>query len=332
MKNLWKDNAESISTFICKDASLEDIRSCESQLGFTLPDAYISLMAGHNGGLLRKNVFPLKDRDGKVIKYFICDFLNAIGNNGEFSLLSDWSQWKRPGYKKGVLIGLHMPDNGHGLQFYLDYSRCGAHGEPRVTVHTLSIKNGRPKFAEVELAENFEEFIRGLIQKPKVAPFDFVSFNAELKKMINEVFRHALKEIKTRNIGGFAICTAEDASFIDVAFNTEEYLNNAAGSKYSASERDSTDNWEYQGEECINCHYLSALSSQLREYAMLQVTQSSLNKFRNQLIDNCVAVLLELRQDGFFKKQNAENIFMLVDITGDALPASKKKKIISLLN
>lgn len=332
MKNLWKDNVESVSTFICKDASIEDIRSCENQLGFKLPEAYISLMAGHNGGLLRKNVFPLQDRDGKIIKYFICDFLNAIGNNGEFSLLSDWSQWKRPGYKKGVLIGLHMPDNGHGLQFYLDYSRCGAQGEPRVTVHTFSRQNGRPKNTEIELAENFEVFIQGLIQKPKVAPFDFISFNADLKKRVNDVFRHALKEIKTGNIGSFAICTAEDASFIDVAFNTQGYLNNAADSNNNASESYSTDDWEYQGEECINCHYLSALSTQLREYAMLQVTRSSLNKFRNQLIDNCVAVLLELRQDEFFKKQNAENIFMLVDITGDALPASKMKKIISLLN
>ncbi|MEW5289830.1 MULTISPECIES: DUF4303 domain-containing protein [Erwinia] len=332
MKGLWKDNAESISTFICEDASVEDIGSCENQTGFKLPVSYISLMAGHNGGLLRKNVFPQQDRDGNVIKYFICDFLNAIGSKGEFSLLSDWSQWKRPGYKKGVLIGLHMPDNGHGLQFYLDYSLCGAHGEPRVIVHTLSRKNGKPKNVEIELAENFEAFVRGLIQKPKVTPFDFVSFNAELKKRVNDVFMHALKEIKTRYINSFALYTAEDASFIDVAFNTQEYLNNVSSSNKRALEHYSTDDWEYQGEECIKCHCLSELSTQLRKYAMLQVTQSSLNKFRNQLIDNCVAVLMELKQEGFFKKQNSENIFMLVDITGGELPASKMKKIISLLN
>ncbi|MDT3664876.1 SMI1/KNR4 family protein [Cronobacter dublinensis] len=89
LKGFWKDNAESKKDFISQDVSDEEIQQCEKQLGFKLPDSYIALMKGHNGGILGRDVFQKKDANGKITKSVICEFLNAIGDEKRFSLMSD---------------------------------------------------------------------------------------------------------------------------------------------------------------------------------------------------------------------------------------------------
>ncbi|HGJ4158647.1 TPA: DUF4303 domain-containing protein [Salmonella enterica subsp. enterica serovar Grumpensis] len=333
LKGFWKDNAESKKDFISQDTSAEIIQQCEEQLGFKLPDSYITLMKGHNGGILGRDVFQKKDANGKIIKSVICEFLNAIGGEKHFSLMSDWSKWIRKGYNSGILIGLHMPDSGYGKQYYLDYSLCGPQGEPRVICHTRIWRDNTTQEIDFELAETFESFVKGLVKKPKIAPFNFFDFNARLKNIIKEIFTGTIKKHIDENINSFGLYTAEEASFIATAFNTKEYFETLSkNSNEKEFYKYSTANWKYQGTEDGHCNKIFIISEQLEEYSALLLTDASLRNFRNKLIDNCALVLEELKQENFFKDHCKDTVTLMVNLTQDDLPKAKYKKLIYQLN
>lgn len=333
LKGFWKDNAESKKDFISQDISDEEIQQCEKQLGFKLPDSYLALMKGHNGGILGRDVFQKKDANGKIIKSVICEFLNAIGGEKRFSLLSDWSKWIRKGYRSGILIGLHMPDSGHAKQYYLDYSLCGSQGEPRVICHTRIWRDNTTQEIDFELAETFESFVKGLVKRPKIPPFDFCSFNEKLKDIIKEIFAETIKKHADETINSFGLYTTDEVYFIATAFNTKEHFERLAkNNNEDEFYKYSTANWKYEGTEDKNCNEIFILSEQLEEYSALLLTDASLRTFRNKLIDNCALVLEELKQENFFKDHCKNTVTLMVNLAQDDLPTAKYKKLIQQLN
>lgn len=332
LKDFWKDSAESKKNFICKDASTEDIKKCEEKLGFKLPDSYIALMKGHNGGMLGRNVFQKRDTNGKIVKSMICEFLNAIGDEKTFSLLADWSKWTTEGYDKGILIGLHMPDSGYGKKYYLDYSICGNLGEPRVICHTRVWRDNHARHVEFELADTFEDFIKGLVKAPKIAAFDFDYFNSELKHIAKVVFSEGLREYSDETVDSFGIYTDDEGSFVAFAFNTKEHFEALAQKELNDKEfyKYSTANWKY--EDAAGNDNIAKLSERLVEYTSLLLTDASIKNFRNKLIDNCVLCLEDLRRENYFREIGGRDIVLMVNLTTDELPKAKLKKIASQLN
>ena len=53
----WNDVDYAFESYIGKPVTDKDIKDAESELGYTLPAAYIELLNNHNGGVLNKNCF-----------------------------------------------------------------------------------------------------------------------------------------------------------------------------------------------------------------------------------------------------------------------------------
>lgn len=128
---------------------------CEKQLGFKLPQSFIEFMRYRNGGcpvhvhyVVEKRKYPVE----------ICE-LFGMDKKKEYSLIGGmgsefWmEEWEYP------RIGIYFascPSGGHDL-LCLDYRKCGVDGEPEV-VHI----DQELDFKTVLVANNFEEFVRGL--------------------------------------------------------------------------------------------------------------------------------------------------------------------------
>lgn len=143
--NSWADENYKEAPF-----TPEILAAVESELGYKLPQSFIALIAVQNGGMFVKNCFPTTQRNSWAKDHVqICE-VSGIGFEKEGSLCGETGQklwleeWEYPP------IGVYFandPSGGHAL-FALDYRECG--------------KNGEPKVVFVELAPDFETFIRSL--------------------------------------------------------------------------------------------------------------------------------------------------------------------------
>ena len=59
----WNDVDYAFESYIGKPVMDKDIKDAESELGYTLPVAYIELLNNHNGGVLNKNCFINNEGD-----------------------------------------------------------------------------------------------------------------------------------------------------------------------------------------------------------------------------------------------------------------------------
>ena len=152
----WNDSDYAKKNYIEESPSDELIAEIEKELGYKLPSSYLWLMKQHNGGLPTRTAFDIPEvivlitgimGIGRKKAYSIC------GSFGSQFMIDEW------GYPPiGVAI-CDCPSGGHDMIF-LDYRECGTQGEPKV-VHI----DQEGDYAITPLADNFEEFIRGLVSE-----------------------------------------------------------------------------------------------------------------------------------------------------------------------
>lgn len=157
--NFWDDNYYARKEFISDAPTDELIADVEKELGYKLPASYIWLMKQHNGGIPFNTCFPTDSPTNWAEDHIAITGIYGIGREKDYSLCGEIGsqfmidEWGYP--EIGVAI-CDCPSAGHDMIF-LDYRECGPFGEPKV-VHI----DQESDFKITTLAENFEDFIRGL--------------------------------------------------------------------------------------------------------------------------------------------------------------------------
>lgn len=160
--DFWDDDAYALEAYICEQPTDELIVSVEAELGYKLPESYIWLMQRHNGGAPANTCFPTETPTSWAEDHVAITGIMGIGRKKAESLCGELGsrfmieEWGYPPI--GVAI-CDCPSAGHDMIF-LDYRDCGPQGEPQV-VHVDQEKD----YAITVLAENFEAFIRGLVNE-----------------------------------------------------------------------------------------------------------------------------------------------------------------------
>jgi len=158
--NFWEDNEYALKEYVSEAPSDELIASIEQELGYKLPASYIWLMKQHNGGIPVNTCFPTQEPTSWASDHVAITGIFGIGRKKDYSLCGMLGsrfmieEWEYPAI--GVAFG-DCPSGGHDMIFF-DYRECGPQGEPKV-VHVDQEMDYKITF----LADNFEEFIRGLV-------------------------------------------------------------------------------------------------------------------------------------------------------------------------
>ena len=161
--DFWDDDEYALKKYVGEAPSDEVIAEIEEELGCKLPASYIWLMKRHNGGIPLKTAFPTDEPTLWADDHIAIEGIFGIGREKPYSLcgsLGSRFMIKEWGYPPiGVAI-CDCPSAGHDMVF-LDYRECGnkcENGEPKV-VHADQEDGYKITF----LADNFEQFIRGLV-------------------------------------------------------------------------------------------------------------------------------------------------------------------------
>ncbi len=188
--NFWDDCEWARRAYTHETPTDELIADIEAELGYKLPESYIWLMKQHNGGIPVKDTFYYGDGE---YDYVSVEGILGIGRHGEhsphFRITDDYIyEWGYPN------IGIPLcdcPSAGHDMIF-LDYRECGTRGEPQV-VHISQEDN----YCITFLANNFEEFIRGLQVDPDIiATFERVR-NAQFSPLLSELCQKSDNPVQT---------------------------------------------------------------------------------------------------------------------------------------
>lgn len=162
-EGFWDDHPYSLESYIEPPPSDELIASIEQELGgYRLPAAYIDLARRQNGGLVKRNCHPMKERTGWAEDHVAITGLYAIGRTAEYSLAGQLGakfmieKWGYPPIGVGIA---DTPAGGHEL-IMLDYRTCGKRGEPQVVY-----VDQEADYSIVAVASDFETFIRGLVEE-----------------------------------------------------------------------------------------------------------------------------------------------------------------------
>lgn len=159
-KDFWDDSDYALEKYVSEPPSDELIAEIEEELGYKLPAPYIHLMKRHNGGIPVNTCFPSEMPTCWAADHVAISGIFGIGRDKTYTLCGELGsqfmidEWEYPPI--GVAI-CNTPTGGHDMIF-LDYSECGPQGEPQV-VHVAQASD----YEITYLAENFEEFIRGLV-------------------------------------------------------------------------------------------------------------------------------------------------------------------------
>lgn len=157
--NFWDDDDYARKNYISDIPSDKLIAEIEEELGYKLPASYIWLMKQHNGGIPFNTCFPSDSPTSWAEDHIAITGIFGIGREKDYSLCGGLGskfmidEWGYP--EIGVAI-CDCPSAGHDMIF-LDYRKCGPQGEPSV-VHI----DQECDYKITPLADNFEEFIRGL--------------------------------------------------------------------------------------------------------------------------------------------------------------------------
>ena len=160
LDSFWKDSGYAREKYIEDPPSEQLIKGIEEELGYNLPNSYIELMMTQNGGIPLNQCFPTKEPTSWAEDHVTISGIMGIGMEKTYSLCGElggkfmMEEWGYP--EIGVYFG-DCPSAGHDM-ICLDYRKCGKNGEPQV-VHVDQEDDYKITF----LAENFEQFIRGLV-------------------------------------------------------------------------------------------------------------------------------------------------------------------------
>ena len=166
LAGFWKDSDYSRKEYVLPPPTDISIAAIEKCLGYKLPKSYVELMRRQNGGLPSKTAFPSTEPTSWAKDHVAIEGILGIGDSKNYSLCGSLgSQFKIDewGYPEiGVYFGT-CPSAGHDM-ICLDYRKCGRKGEPQV-VHVDQDLDYKITF----LAENFEDFIKGLVDEDQIA-------------------------------------------------------------------------------------------------------------------------------------------------------------------
>lgn len=176
----WNDVDYAFESYIGKPVTDKDIKDAETELGYTLPAAYIELLNNHNGGVLNKNCFI--NNDGECVYVTGIYGIDRDKKNsifGEFGNKFWISKWEYPPI--GVVVADTI-SGGHDMIF-LDYRECGPTGEPKVVR-----VDQEGDYSITFLADSFGDFIKQLyISIEDITDEEFQALSDEDKvKLINE--------------------------------------------------------------------------------------------------------------------------------------------------
>ena len=176
----WNDVDYAFESYIGKPVTDKDIKDAETELGYTLPAAYIELLKLHNGGVLNKNCFI--NNDGECVYVTGIYGIDRDKKNsifGEFGNEFWISKWEYPPI--GVVVADTI-SGGHDMIF-LDYRECGPTGEPKVVQ-----VDQEGDYSITLLADSFGDFIKQLyISIEDITDEEFQALSDEDKvKLINE--------------------------------------------------------------------------------------------------------------------------------------------------
>lgn len=176
----WNDVDYAFESYIGKPVTDKDIKDAETELGYTLPAAYIELLKHHNGGVLNKNCFI--NNDGECVYVTGIYGIDRDKKNsifGEFGNEFWISKWEYPPI--GVVVADTI-SGGHDMIF-LDYRECGPTGEPKVVQ-----VDQEWDYSITLLADSFGDFIKQLyISIEDITDEEFQALSDEDKvKLINE--------------------------------------------------------------------------------------------------------------------------------------------------
>ena len=176
----WNDVDYAFESYIGKPVTDKDIKDAETELGYTLPAAYIELLKLHNGGVLNKNCFI--NNDGECVYVTGIYGIDRDKKNsifGEFGNEFWISKWEYPPI--GVVVADTI-SGGHDMIF-LDYRECGPTGEPKVVQ-----VDQEGDYSITLLADSFGDFIKQLyISIEDITDEEFQALSDEDKViLINE--------------------------------------------------------------------------------------------------------------------------------------------------
>ncbi|MGN7399872.1 SMI1/KNR4 family protein [Cytobacillus praedii] len=162
LADFWEDSEYARESYQSEPPTDELIDSIEKELGYKLPSSYIHLMKHQNGGVPKNTSFPTQEPTSWAEDHIAITGIMGIGREKSYSLCGDLGslfmieEWGYPDI--GVVI-CDCPSAGHDVVM-LDYRACGKDGEPEV-VHVDQEDDYEITF----LANNFEEFIKGLVSE-----------------------------------------------------------------------------------------------------------------------------------------------------------------------
>ncbi|MGN7356836.1 SMI1/KNR4 family protein [Paenibacillus sp. SAF-054] len=194
LTDLWEDSEYAKESYQSEPPTDELIDSIEKELGYKLPSSYIHLMKQQNGGVPRHTCFPTEEPTSWAEDHIAITGIMGIGREKSYSLCGDLGspfmieEWGYP--EIGVVI-CDCPSAGHDVVM-LDYRACGRDGEPEV-VHVDQEDDYEITF----LADNFEEFIKGLVNEEQYDTFEEDKEEA-LDKVANGKFSPLLEELCSR--------------------------------------------------------------------------------------------------------------------------------------
>jgi SMI1 / KNR4 family. len=160
--DFWDDCEYALKHYVEEKPTDELIKSIEDELGYKLPDSYISLMKIHNGGIPKKTCYPTSTPTSWSDNHIQICGISGIGRKKMYSLCGEMGnnfmiqEW---GYPNIGLVICDTPTAGHDI-IMLDYRKCGPHGEPEV-IHVDQEFDYKITF----LAENFITFLNGLVDE-----------------------------------------------------------------------------------------------------------------------------------------------------------------------
>lgn len=160
LADFWEDSEYAIESYQSEPPTDELINSIEKELGYNLPSSYIQLMKHRNGGVPMNTNYPTEESTSWADDHIAITGIMGIGREKSYSLCGGLGspfmieEWGYPDI--GVVI-CDCPSAGHDVVM-LDYRTCGTNGEPAV-IHVDQEDDYKITF----LADNFEEFIKGLV-------------------------------------------------------------------------------------------------------------------------------------------------------------------------
>lgn len=159
LSSFWKDSDYARKEYVGAPATDEMIQSVQAELGYRLPKAYIELLRNQNGGIPTRTRHRTSQPTSWAEDHVAITGIYGLDRRKPSSLCGEFSSkfWMEEwGYPNIGIYFADCPSAGHDM-LCLDYRECGPDGEPRV-VHV----DQEVDYEITPVAENFEEFIRGL--------------------------------------------------------------------------------------------------------------------------------------------------------------------------